>query len=131
MSEEFDYTPELYTLEDEDGVEQEFELIDKLEVEGSCYYAFIPYAPNPEELLNSDGELVILKEIEDGDEVILATIDNDEEYNRIGEIFLARIGDAYDECDCDECGEDCECGEDECDEDECGDGCCCEECNHE
>lgn len=126
--EDMNYTPELYTLEDEDGVEQTFELIDQLELGNDSYFAFIPYAPDPEELLNSDGELVILKEIKDENgETILATIDNDEEFDKIGGIFLERLSEAFEEFDEDDC-----CCEDDCDcDDECGDGCCCEECSHE
>ena len=80
MSEE--YTPDLYTLEDEDGNEQVFEMLDVMEYEGEKYYALTPYYENPDEALGDDGEVVILKSDFDGDEEIMVSIDDDEEYER-------------------------------------------------
>lgn len=121
MSEEMNFTPELYTLVDEDGKEQEFEMLDAMEHEGQRYYALIPYHENPEETLEDDGDLVILKSEFEGDEEILVTIDDDKEYEKIGEMFLQRVQsmfeDEEDEDGCD-CGHDCGCG------DNCG-------CHHE
>lgn len=87
----FDYSPDIYTLEDENGVEQSFELIDTLEDGGNTYYAMIPCYDDPEELLESSAELVVLKvDVCDGEEM-LVTIEDDDEYERIGNIFLKRI----------------------------------------
>ncbi|WP_124098025.1 DUF1292 domain-containing protein [Ruminococcus sp. Marseille-P6503] len=93
MSEE--YTPDLYTLEDEDGHEQVFEMLDAMEYEGEKYYALTPYYENPEETLGDDGEVVILKSDFDGDEEIMVSIDDDEEYERIGNIFMKRIEEMF------------------------------------
>ena len=117
MSEELDYTPDLYTLVDEEGKEQTFEMLDAVEVEGERYFALIPYAENPDELLGDDGDLVILKSQMDGDEEMLASIDDDAEFDKIGAIFMKRIEEMFD-------GEDCCCGDD-C---HCEDGC---DCHHE
>ncbi len=95
MSENYEeYTPDLYTLVDEEGNEQTFEMIDAMEQDGTQYFALTPY---PEEISND--ELVILKmeKTEDGEET-LVSIDDDDEFERIGEIFLQRI----DEMLCDE-----------------------------
>ena len=51
----------LYTLEDEDGVEQQFEMLDTLEVDGERYYALVPYYEDPTKELEADAELVVLK----------------------------------------------------------------------
>lgn len=112
MSEELDYTPELYTLVDEDGKEQAFEMLDAIEENDQRYFALIPYHENPEETLEDDGELVILKsEMVDGEEM-LASIDDDKEFDRIGEIFLKRIETMFedDDEDNDEGGCGCEGG---------------------
>ncbi len=113
MSEELDYTPDLYTLVDEDGKEQAFEMLDAIEEEGQKYFALIPYHENAEEVLDDDGELVILKsEMVDGEEM-LASIDDDAEFDKIGEIFLKRIESMFDEddndCDCGDYHEGCHC----------------------
>ncbi|MCM1523741.1 MAG: DUF1292 domain-containing protein [Ruminococcus sp.] len=90
---------DLYTLVDEEGVEQTFELMDTYESEsGEVYYALVPYYDNPEEMVEADTELVILRSEEDenGDET-LASIDDDDEYERIGQIFMDRLSDMYDD----------------------------------
>ena len=89
MAEE--YTPEIFTLTDDEGNEHEFELMDIMEDNGVIYYALVPYFENPESMIEEDTELVVLKIMEENGEEFLATIDNDEEYERIGNIFLERI----------------------------------------
>lgn len=92
----FDYSPEIYTLEDENGVEQSFELLDTLEDGGNTYYAMVPCYDDPEKVLDSDAELIVLKvDLCDGEEM-LVTIDDDDEYERIGNMFLERIENYYD-----------------------------------
>lgn len=90
---------DLYTLVDEEGNEKLFELIDVLEEDGQVYFALIPHIENPAELLDGEVELVVLcaKNDEDGNE-ILEPIESDEEYERIAELFIARLDeDAEDE----------------------------------
>lgn len=91
-----DYTPDLYTLEDEEGNEQVFELLDVMEYEGEKYFALTPYFEDPEQLLEYDGEVVILKSEYDGDDELMVTIDSDEEYERVGAVFLERLRELYD-----------------------------------
>lgn len=85
-----EYSPEIFTLTDEEGNEHEFELWDILEVDGSVYYGLIPYTEDAEAMIEEDTELVILKVGEENGEEYLATIDNDEEYERIGQMFLEK-----------------------------------------
>lgn len=81
-----EYTPDLYTLVDEEGNEQTFEMIDAMEQDGIQYFALTPY---PEDISND--ELVILKMENENGEDMLVSIDDDDEFERIGEIFLQRI----------------------------------------
>ena len=61
----------LYTLVDEEGVEQTFEMLDTMEVDGKQYYAMIPVYDTPEEQLENDGELIVLTSEEvDGEEYL-------------------------------------------------------------
>ena len=90
-----EYTPDLYTLEDEEGNEQVFEMLDAMEYEGEKYFALTPYYENPEETLGDDGEVVILKSDFDGDVEIMVSIDDDEEYEKIGNIFMKRIEEMF------------------------------------
>ena len=75
-------------LEDEDGNVERFEFVDRAELNGIVYYALIPADFDDEE---GAAEFVVLKEeIVDG-ESVLATVDDDEEYNAAGEMFLQRF----------------------------------------
>ena len=91
-----DFTPDIYTLEDEEGNEQAFELLDVMEYEGEKYFALTPYFEDGEELLESDGEVVILKSEYVGDEEMMVTIEDDEEYERVGKIFIEKLTEMYD-----------------------------------
>lgn len=95
--EEKDYTPEIFTLTDEDGNEHEFELMDIMEQDGQVYYGLIPYNEDPEAMIEDDTELVILKVGEENGEEFLTTIDDDDEYDRIGQLFLDRISQMFEE----------------------------------
>ena len=95
---DYDMGADLFTLTDEEGVEQTFELMDTYEDKhGNVYYALVPYYENPEEMVEADTELVILKSEDDGDEETLASIDDDDEYERIGKIFMDRLSEMFDD----------------------------------
>ena len=88
---------DLFTLVDEDGVEQTFEFVDEYEENGQIYYALVPYYDDPTAMVDADNELVVLKaDQDDSGSDILSTIDDDEEYERIGNIFMDRIQEGYD-----------------------------------
>ncbi|MBQ3791753.1 MAG: DUF1292 domain-containing protein [Clostridia bacterium] len=74
----------IYTLVDEDGVEKDFMLIDSVEYEGNTYHAMVPLKEDGTE---EGDEYVILKSIltDDGEELI--TIEDDEEFDRVADIF--------------------------------------------
>ena len=100
MAENFDdLGADLYTLVDEEGVEQTFELMDTYETdEGELYYALVPYYENPEDMVEADTELVVLRSEEDENgEETLVSIDDDAEYERIGQIFMDRRSETYEE----------------------------------
>ncbi len=95
MSEE--YGNDFITLLDEDGNEVEFEHIDTAEFNEETYVALIPAHKSPEDILDEESELVILKVIEDENgEEILATIEDDSEYDDVLDVFADRLEDYYD-----------------------------------
>ena len=70
MADKFDEA-NLYTLVDEEGVEQTFEMLDAMEVDGKQYFALVPVYDDPDQQLEDDGELVVLtSEIVDGEEMM-------------------------------------------------------------
>ena len=88
-----------YTLVDEDGVEQSFEMLDMMEVDGKQYFAMMPIYEDPQKQLESDGELVVLTfETVDGEEY-LSSIDDDDEYERIGNLFIERLNEMFEDED--------------------------------
>ena len=92
---------DVISLLDEDGKEHEFEIVDDLELEEKQYLALVPLydESQAEEALEDSGELVILRvseeEDEDGEQYLDA-IDNEEEYNRVAELFMGRLEDYFD-----------------------------------
>ena len=91
-----DFGNDILTLIDENGIEKEFEVLDALEKDNSTYVALIPVCDKPEEVLDSDGEFVILKVIEDENgEEVLAGIEDESEFDSVMEEFESRLEDEY------------------------------------
>ena len=101
MSEMNEYTPELFELIDQDGNKKQFELIDAAEIRGEQYYALLP-AIEDDDYLNADCDLVILKSIDEDGEEILASIDDDDEFEVVSAFFLERMEEALNAFDDDD-----------------------------
>ena len=99
---DYNYDPDIYTLSDENGEERTFELLDTYEENGVLYYAMVPVYDEPEKNIEGDAELVVLKLDDSEGEELLVTIDDEEEYDRIGGIFIDRLEGYYDSDDEDE-----------------------------
>ena len=91
MDEFFDR--DIISLQDEDGNDLEVELIDTVEYNGETYFAFIPV----EMTLDESYELIILKLEIDGEEESMVTLDDEDEYNELYQIFSERNEEGYDE----------------------------------
>ena len=89
MSEEFN--PDLVSVIDENGVEHVFEELDRIETDTAKYVALLPVYDEAEEILDDDGELIILKVCEEDGETYLEPIEDDNEFNEIGKIFEERL----------------------------------------
>ena len=90
-----DYGNDFVTLVDENGKETEFEIVDSLVTENNEYFALIP-TETAENVDSDDGMLVILKVVEEDGQEFLDTIEDDDEYNEIAEIFIDRLEEYYD-----------------------------------
>lgn len=83
---EKEFENEYYTLTDEDGNELQFELIGSCELDGNEYFALVPVEES--EKKDDVVEYVLLKkEKDENGEDILVTIDDDEEFDKIADIF--------------------------------------------
>ncbi len=92
------YEGMLIGLVDDEGNELNFELIDKLELNGVEYVALVPEFDNSQELVDSDGELVVLKVVEDEElgEETFVTIDDEDEFNEVVAAFEKRFEEGED-----------------------------------
>ena len=93
MSEEFN--PDILTVIDENGVEHTFEELDRIETDTAKYVALLPVYDEAEEILDDDGELIILRVSEENGETYLEPIEDDDEFNEIGKIFEERLEDLF------------------------------------
>ena len=91
-----EYNPDLVTVIDENDTEHTFEELDRIETDEGRFIALIPAFDESEEIIDSDGELIILEvsEDENGD-TILSPIEDDNLFNKIGKIFEERLSDLY------------------------------------
>ena len=87
--------PDLLTLEDEDGQEVTFEVIDATEVNGTRYLAVIPYQEDPASL-QEDAELILMRIGTDDEGEYMDIVDDDEELLTIGKVFEERLRAMYD-----------------------------------
>ncbi len=103
MSDEFDLGPDIVTVVDDDGKEHTFEELDRIETDdGSRYVALLPVYDDDVEILEGDGDVLILKVLEEDGESYLVQIDDDEEFDRIGNIIEDRLIEKYEEEENDE-----------------------------
>lgn len=93
MAEE--YGNDIVTVVDDEGNQHEFEIVDAIETDDGRYVALLPIYHDPNELLNDDGELVILTVKEENGEDLLVPIEDDNEFEEIAGIFEERLSDLY------------------------------------
>ena len=107
---------DILTLTEEEGNEVNFEIVDALEHDGKTYVLLTPAEAGEED----EVEVILLRVEDDGDEDILITVDDEEEFNTVAALFDEKAEEydlqAEDGCDCD-------CGEEGCDHEGCNCGC--------
>ena len=85
---DMDMEIEVYTLTDEDGKESDFELIGRLDDGGQSYVALAPIDDADDEGENDEeGSFIVLKVVEEDGEEVFETIEDDDEFDRIADIF--------------------------------------------
>ena len=90
-----EYNPDVVSVIDEDGVEHFFEELDRIENDNGKYVALIPIYDDAQDIIDDDGELIILKVEEEGDETYLCPIEVEEEFNEINKIFIERLSEDF------------------------------------
>ena len=91
MSEE--YGPNFVTLTDDEGKDIELEYIDALEYNGTTYMAFFPVVEEDSEEEENEEEygLIILKSQMENGEEFLVTIEDEEEIDKVYDLFMEQM----------------------------------------
>lgn len=89
------YEPDIISVTDENGNEILFELLERYETEDNVYVAITEYRDDAEEIVEADYEVIILKVLEDNGEEYLAEIEDENEYEHISDILMAKIEEQY------------------------------------
>ena len=95
-----EYTPDIVSIVDEEGKEHIFEELDRIETDSAKYVALLPVYDDAEDILDDDGEVIILKVEEDKDgETYLCPIENAKEFDEVQKIFEERLSDLFENID--------------------------------
>jgi uncharacterized protein YrzB (UPF0473 family) len=89
-----EYEPDLMTLQDEDGNEITFEVIDALDHNGVHYLAVVEYAED-ESQINEDAQLVILSVGTDDDGEYLDVVEDDDTLIEVSKLFEQRLSENF------------------------------------
>ena len=91
MNDEFG--PNFVTLTDDEGNDIELEYVDALEHNGTTYMAFFPVVEEDSEDEENEEQygLVILKSQMENGEEFLVTIDDEEEIDKVYDLFMEQI----------------------------------------
>lgn len=96
---------DIISLMDEEGNQSEYKIVACAELDGVEYMALESIIEDPEEELMDAAELVFLKVSEETDEdgeAFLDTIQDDDEFERVAEVFRDKLSEEYDFLDEDE-----------------------------
>ena len=96
MSDDINMDMDIVTVVDDDGKEHIFEELDRIETDEGRYVALLPVYDDAEDIIDDDGEIIILQvdEEENGD-TFLCPIEDQKVFNEIGKIFEDRLSDLF------------------------------------
>ena len=95
--EEKDFTtPDVVSVIDEEGNEHFFDELDRIETDDGKFVALIPIYEDAQDVIDDDGELIILEVQEENGETFLCPIENEKVFNEVGKIFEERLAEFYD-----------------------------------
>mgnify|MGYP004550213259 FL=1 len=97
MANEEMYEPDIISVNDEDGNEILFELLERYETDDDVYVAITEYRDDDEDIVEADFEVIILKVVTDdnGDEY-LEEIQDEMEYEQVSDILMSKVEKKFD-----------------------------------
>ena len=100
MSDELNMDMDIVSVVDDDGKEHLFEELDRIELDDDRrYVALVPIYEDETQILDDDGDVLILKVIEEKGETYLVQIEDEEEFNEVGNIIEDRLIEKYEKQD--------------------------------
>ena len=89
--------PDIISVNDEDGNEILFELLERYETDDDVYVAITEYRDDDEDIVEADFEVIILKVVTDdnGDEY-LEEIQDEMEYEQVSDILMSKVEEKFD-----------------------------------
>lgn len=96
MDKEEFYEPDIISVNDEDGNEILFELLERYETNNDVYVAITRYYETDEEIVEGDYEVIILKVVNEDGEEYLAEIEDEMEYEQVSDILMTMVEEKYD-----------------------------------
>ncbi|MCL2023526.1 MAG: DUF1292 domain-containing protein [Oscillospiraceae bacterium] len=83
-----EYNPEIIAIQDEDGKEYLFEVLDRLERDEGTFVAITPADDDDE---SDEGEFIVLEVNEEKDDIYVSQIENEELLEELGNLFEERL----------------------------------------
>lgn len=91
-----EYNPDIVSVVDENGEEHIFEELDRIETDDARYVALLPVYDDAEDILEDDGEIILLKvEEEANGDTYLCPIEDEKEFDEVQAIFEERLQDLF------------------------------------
>ncbi len=88
-----EFSPDIMTLIDDEGIEHTFEILDTIENDKGTFYALFP--KNKSNHPEFDSSYYIFELINDGEEQLLAEVQDDKQLNELSEIFETNFDQLY------------------------------------
>ena len=91
-----DYGNDILALTDDQGNELQFEVLAAVEVDGETYLGLTEIFDDPQKMIESDAQLIIMKQVEDSSgELTLVTLDSNAELERVVREFEKVLEEEY------------------------------------
>lgn len=88
-----EFSADLITLIDDEGLEHSFEILDVIENDDGCFYALLP--TSEENNLLEHASYYIFEALEENGEQVLAEVEDDALLNKLAKAFETRFEDIY------------------------------------
>jgi len=89
---EENFSADIVTLVDDEGIEREFEVLDFIENSKGRFYALMPNFDLPDENLDKDETYFIFEIVEENGEEQLVEVEDDDLLDSLSEEFEKRLG---------------------------------------